>query len=243
VGTPRDLGLSAVTAPNRHPPKGQRALTYFPRVGLPRYVVRRVSVPAEPSLRIGGEVALPCELPLAELRSVPPRDQVSDLHCVITWSRLGLRWGGWALRDVYEQLIVPRARPSGNVRYLKFVGADGFYASLALDFALADGVLLADALDGEPLPLEHGAPLRLVAPAHYGYKSVKHLCAIELSSSYPSPFRGGGGLVAHRDALVEREQRGQLLPGFVYRRLYALIRPATLRASRGLTRKRAMGDS
>lgn len=152
-----------MTAASRQLPKGQRPLTYFPRIGLPRYVARRVSVPAEPSLRIGGEVALPCELPLAELGSVPRRDQVSDLHCVITWSRLGLRWGGWALRDVYEQLIVPRARPSGSVRYLKFVGADGFYASLALDFALADDVLLADALDGEPLPLKHGAPLRLVA--------------------------------------------------------------------------------
>jgi DMSO/TMAO reductase YedYZ molybdopterin-dependent catalytic subunit len=85
--------------------------------------------------------------------------------------------------------------------------------------------------------------LRVVAPAHYGYKSVKHLRAIELHSSYPSPFRGGGGLVAHRDALVEREQRGQLLPGSVYRRLYAVGRPAGLRAAGWLTRKRRMGRS
>jgi DMSO/TMAO reductase YedYZ molybdopterin-dependent catalytic subunit len=224
-------------------PKGQRALADFPRMGLPRRVARRVSVPAEPSLRIGGEVALPCELLVTELASVPRRDQVSDFHCVLTWSRLGVRWGGWALRDVYEQLIVPRARPSGSVCYLKFIGADGFNASLAFDFAFADGVLLADTLNGEPLPLEHGAPLRVVAPAHYGYKSVKHLRAIELHSRYPSPFRGGGGLVAHRDALVEREQRGQLLPGSVYRRLYALARPAGLRAARWLTRRRGMGGS
>jgi DMSO/TMAO reductase YedYZ molybdopterin-dependent catalytic subunit len=226
---------------SRVPPKGQRVLADFPRMGLPARLVRRVAVPAEASLRIGGEVALPCELRLAELGSVPRRDQVSDFHCVFTWSRLGVRWGGWALRDVYEQLIVPRARPAGSVRYLKFIGADGFYASLALDFALADGVLLADTLDGEPLPLANGAPLRVVAPAHYGYKSVKHLRVIELHGRYPSPFRGGGGLVAHRDALVEREQRGQLLPGSVYRRLYALARPAGLRAARWLTRKRGMG--
>jgi DMSO/TMAO reductase YedYZ molybdopterin-dependent catalytic subunit len=243
VGEPQDLTLGAVTAPGRQVPRGQRALDDFPRIGLPRYVARRVSVPVESSLRIGGEVALPCELLVAELEAVPRRDQVSDFHCVITWSRLGLHWGGWALRDVYEQLIVPRARPSGSVRYLKFIGVDGFYASLALEFALADGVLLADTLDGVPLPLEHGAPLRVVAPAHYGYKSVKHLRALELSSRYPSPFRGGGGLVAHRDALVDREQRGQLLPGSVYRRLYALARPAALRAARWLTRKRGIGGS
>jgi DMSO/TMAO reductase YedYZ molybdopterin-dependent catalytic subunit len=197
-------------------PKGQRALAEFPRFGLPRRLVR--------------------------LASVPRRTQVSDFHCVTTWSRLGVQWGGWALRDVYEQLIVPRARPFGSVRYLKFVGADGFFASLDLDFALADDVLLADTLDSEPLALDHGAPLRVVAPAHYGYKSVKHLRAIELHSRYRSPFRsGGGGLVAHRDALVEREQRGQLLPGSVYRRLYAAGLPAGLWAARRLTRKRGMG--
>jgi DMSO/TMAO reductase YedYZ molybdopterin-dependent catalytic subunit len=224
-------------------PKGQRALAEFPRFGLPRRLARRVSVPAEPSLQVGGEVAVPCELPVAELASVPRRTQVSDFHCVTTWSRLGVQWGGWALRDVYEQLIAPRARPFGSVRYLKFVGADGFFASLDLDFALADDVLLADTLDGEPLALDHGAPLRVVAPAHYGYKSVKHLCAIGLHSRYPSPFRGGGGLVAHRDALVEREQRGQLLPGSVYRRLYAAGRPAGLRAARWVTRKRGVGRS
>ena len=229
-------------APGGRVPKGQRALAYFPRMGLPRRLVQRVGVAPDPSLRIGGEVALPCELLVAELASVPRRDQVSDFHCVFTWSRLGVRWGGWALRDVFEQLIVPRARPSGSVRYLKFIGADGFYASLALDFALADGVLLADTLDGEPLSLEHGAPLRVVAPAHYGYKSVKHLRAIELCSRYPSAFRaGGGGFVAHRDALVAGEQRGLLLPGSVYRRLYALARPAGLRAAGWLTRKRGMG--
>lgn len=231
-----------MTAPGRVP-EGQHALADFPRMGLPRRLVRRVSVPAEPSLRIGGEVALPGGLPVAELASVPRRDEVSDFHCVVAWSRLDVRWGGWALRDVYEQLIVPRTQPSGGIRYLKFIGADRFYASLALDFALADGVLLADALGGEPLTLEHGAPLRVVAPAHYGYKSVKHLRAIELHSRYPSAFRpGGGGLVAHRDALVELEQRGQLLPGSVYRRLYALARPAALRAARRVTRMRGMAD-
>lgn len=233
----------AVTARGSQVPKGQHVLANFPRIGLPQYLARRALVPAEPSLRIGGEVALPCELLVAELASVQRRDQVSDFHCVLTWSRLGVRWGGWALRDIYEQLIVPRARPSSGVRYVKFIGADGFKASLALDFALADGVLLADTLDGEPLSLEHGAPLRVVAPAHYGYKSVKHLKAIELCARYPPPFRGGGVVLVHRDGLVEREQRSQLLPGPVYRRLNALARPASLRAAGWLTRKLGIDGS
>lgn len=222
-------------------PKGQRALAELPRFGLPRRLVRRVSVPAEPSLRVAGEVAVPCELAVADLACVPRREQVSDFHCVVTWSRLGLRWGGWALRDVYELLIVPRARPHSGVRYLKLIGADGFYGSLALDFALTDDVMLADTLERKPLALANGAPWRVVAPAHYGYKSVKHVQAIELHGSYPSSFRpGGGGLVAHRDAMVEHEQRGQILPGSVYRRLYAAGRPAGLQAARWVTRLRGM---
>ncbi|MGH2967885.1 MAG: molybdopterin-dependent oxidoreductase, partial [Solirubrobacteraceae bacterium] len=212
----------SATAPAPEAPKGQRALADLPRFGLPRRLLRRVSVPADPSLRVAGEVAVSCEVAVADLACVPRREQVSDFHCVFTWSRLGLRWSGWALRDVYELLIVPRARPHGGVRYLKFIGADGFYASLALDYALVDGVMLADTLEGKPLSLANGAPWRVVAPAHYGYKSVKHLRAIELCSRYPSPFRpGGGGPVAHRDAVVEREQRGQILPGSAYRLLYA----------------------
>ena len=232
-----------MTAPGRQLPKGQRVRSDFPRMGLPQYLARRVSVPSLPSLRIGGEVAAPCELAVGELGSVQRRDQVSDFHCVFTWSRLGLRWGGWALRDVYEQLIVPRAQPSSSVRYLKFIGADGFKASLALEFALADDVLLADALEGQPLSLEHGAPLRLVAPAHYAYKSVKHLCAIELCSRYPPPFRGGGVVLVHRDGQVEREQRSQLLPAAIYRRLNAFARPAGIRAARWLTRKRGISGT
>jgi len=216
-------------------PKGQHALDHFPRMGLPKRLARRAPVPDEPSLRVVGAVT--SELSLADLATVPRRDQVSGFHCALTWSRLDVHWGGWALRDVYEQLIVPRARPADDVRYLKFVAADGFYASLALEFALADGVLLADTLDGEPLPLEHGAPWRIVAPAHYGYKNVKHLRAIELCARYPSPFNGGGGLLQHRDALVEREQRAQVLPGVVYRYLNAAARPAGLRAAGRITRK------
>jgi DMSO/TMAO reductase YedYZ molybdopterin-dependent catalytic subunit len=232
-----------VNAPGPRTPKGQRVLSDFPRMGLPQYLARRVSVPAEPSLRIGGEVARPCEIRVAELACVQRRDHVSDFHCVFTWSRLGLRWGGWTLREIYEQLIVPRAQPSDAVRYLKFVGLDGFKASLSLDLALAEDVLLADMLEGEPLTLEHGAPLRVVAPAHYAYKSVKHLCTIELCRRYPAPFRGGGVVLIHRDGLVEREQRSRLLPSSVYRRLNALARPAGIRAARWLTRKRGMGGN
>ncbi len=84
--------------------------------------------------------------------------------------------------------------PDPEVKHLWFEGADGFSASLLLDDPLAQDVLLADGLDGQPLPLEHGAPLRLVAPAHYGFKSVRHLRTIGL---YLRLRPGFGGPLVH----------------------------------------------
>ncbi len=59
-------------------------------------------------------------------------------------------------------------------------GLDGFVARLLLRKALDPSVMLADRLDGEPLNLKHGAPLRLVAPRHYEFKNIKHVKSIEL---------------------------------------------------------------
>ena len=60
---------------------------------------------------------------------------------------------------------------------------------MLLEDALADDVLLADRLDGAPLDAKHGAPVRLVAPAHYGFINVKHLCRIEVLTGEPAQSR------------------------------------------------------
>jgi DMSO/TMAO reductase YedYZ molybdopterin-dependent catalytic subunit len=59
-------------------------------------------------------------------------------------------------------------------------GLDGYWTSLPLEDMLVPDVLLADHLDRKPVSAEHGAPLRLIAPHHYGYKSVEHLASIGL---------------------------------------------------------------
>jgi DMSO/TMAO reductase YedYZ molybdopterin-dependent catalytic subunit len=207
-------------------PPGQRTRSDFPRFGLPAFAGRWPRVPASPTLRIGGDVDQPFELAVSELASSLPRDeQVSDLHCVTTWSKLALRWGGVRLRDVYEQLVVPRARLHASCRYLVISGLDGYRISLSLEDALQPDVMLAERLDGRPLPLEHGAPLRLVAPQHYGYKSVKHVTAIELT---PSAARGSGGWKEHPRGRVALEERGQRLPGWAHRWLWRAVLPLYL---------------
>lgn len=207
-------------------PPGQRAKDSFPRYGLVRFASRWPKPPAEPRLVVRGDVEVPCEIFLSEMAGLPRREETADLHCVATWSRLDVRWGGYRFRDVYEELVLGRAKPQAGVRHLWIKGADGFSASLFLEDALADDVLLADALDGQPLPPEHGAPMRMVAPAHYGYKSVRHLCEIGL---YRELRTGFGGPLVHPRGRVSAEERSRYLPGVFYRYVYRVLLPLTLR--------------
>jgi DMSO/TMAO reductase YedYZ molybdopterin-dependent catalytic subunit len=112
-------------------------------------------------------------------------------------------------------------------------GLDGYRASLPLADLLAPDVLLADQLDGEPLSMAHGAPLRLVAPAHYGYKSVKHIKSVEFRCSDAGYRPIGFRFMSHPRARVAEEERGQWLPGWLLRYLYRpLVRPTIARFER-----------
>jgi DMSO/TMAO reductase YedYZ molybdopterin-dependent catalytic subunit len=98
-------------------------------------------------------------------------------------------------------------------------------------------VLLADTLGGEPLNVAHGAPLRLVAPAHYGYKNLKHLAAIEYWTDrrhyrFPWPYPN---LMDHPRARVALEERARFLPAWLLRPFYRMVMPlARAKAARGL---------
>jgi DMSO/TMAO reductase YedYZ molybdopterin-dependent catalytic subunit len=87
---------------------------------------------------------------LEDLAGLPRRDQVSDFHCVTIWTKRGAHWSGVRFRDVYDALIVPRARPDTGAAagYVIVSGLDGMRAGLPLADALADDVVLADMMDG-----------------------------------------------------------------------------------------------
>lgn len=129
------------------------------------------------------------------------------------------------------------ASPAADAAFVVLRGQDGARSSLPLEDLLAPDVLLADRLNGEPLSIAHGAPLRLVAPAHYGYKSVKHLHRIEFRRSGASYRPVGFRFMDHPRARVAVEERGRWIPGWILRHLYRpLIRPTALRFERALER-------
>ena len=178
-----------------------------------------------PTIEISGGGVGTVRLDAADLSRLPRREVVADFHCVAGWSARDLRWEGVLLRDLYEMLA-----PDRDVTHLRVCGRDGFRGVLVLEDALGDDVLIADRLDGDPLPVEHGGPWRIVSPSQYGYKSVKHLGRIELHSGEPSDrhagFLTGLGLqvlAPHPRARVWHEERHRHVPApslrWVYRSL------------------------
>lgn len=212
---------------NRLPP-GQIARSDFPRFGITALANFKTPVSTTYSVVIGGDTP-DITLTQDDFAALERVEQVSDFHCVTTWSYRGVRWSGFRLRDVYQSLIQPHIPAGVSIRLLVLRGQDKYKSSLLLEDALADNVLLADRLDGQPLSSAHGAPLRVVAPAHYGYKNMKHLARIELltdASAYRPRFPR---IMEHPRARVAHEERGRWFPGWLFRYLYRPLIGSTVR--------------
>jgi DMSO/TMAO reductase YedYZ molybdopterin-dependent catalytic subunit len=157
---------------------------------------------------------------------------------VAGWSATDLRWEGVPFAAFYRAVVEPALEPGVEVSHVVFRGLDRFRSVLLVEDAMADGVLLADRLDGHPLDGDHGAPLRLLSPAQYGYMSTKHLSRIEVHAREPKRPRwtlvGSWLIREHPRARVAEEERHGLVPGWLVRPFYAALkRPLLRRSARG----------
>jgi hypothetical protein len=127
-------------------------------------------------LEIAGLVAHPLTLAWSDYLALTRGERTVDLHCVTGWSRLGNRLTGLPLAE-----LLARAGPRPEARFVRFAAYSerGHDTSLPLAVALAD-TWLVDSIDGAPLAVEHGGPLRTVTPSRYFYKSLKWVRRIEL---------------------------------------------------------------
>jgi DMSO/TMAO reductase YedYZ molybdopterin-dependent catalytic subunit len=222
--------------PKTELPPGQFESAEFPRFGLPRYASRFPTLVEEIRIEVVGEVEHPITLS-SELDQLPRVDQISDLHCVTTWSHRSIPWSGFLFADFYETFVVPRARPQRGAAFVVLRSQDGYRTSLSLNDLLASDVLLADRLNGKTLTIEHGAPLRLVAPAHYGYKNAKHVSRVEFWGNDREYRPAGFRFMDHPRARVALEERGRGVPGWILRRLYRpLVGPTAAHFRRELDR-------
>lgn len=200
-------------------PPGQVETDRFPRFGIPDFADRFPRVLDRVEVQVDGDVGRPMTLGAA-WEGLPRTEQVSDFHCVTTWTRRGLRWGGVRFADLYERILLPHAEADPEAEVVVFRGQDGYRAALPLADLLAPDVLLADRLGGEPLSVAHGAPVRLVAPAHYGYKSVKHVHRITVRRRAEGYREPGPRFITHPRGRVAFEERSRSLPGRPLRYLY-----------------------
>lgn len=200
-------------------PPGQYQLADFPRFGLSQFANRFPRDTQQVQLEIVGDVAEPITV-REELRTLPRIEQVSDFHCVTTWTRRSLHWSGFLFSDFFNHIVVPRARPDRDATFVILRGQDGYAMSLPLADLMAGNVLLADRLNGNSLTVEHGAPIRLVAPAHYGYKNAKHVCAVEFWRDDRRYRSAAFRFADHPRARVALEERGRGVPGWLLRYVY-----------------------
>ncbi len=150
-------------------PPGQRMTDKFPVLDLgihPRVDLSRYR------LRVWGAVRNPKEWDWKAFCSLPMREVVRDFHCVTRWSRPQVRWRGVPTRYILEQV-----EPEGE--YVLVHSLDGYTTNLLREDLEREDVLLAIELDGAPLTVEHGAPVRLVVPHLYGWKSAKWVSGLE----------------------------------------------------------------
>lgn len=129
------------------------------------------------TLQVNGKVAHPALLKWTDLRQLQQQSETVNFQCVTGWSVANVVWDG-----VHIQALVNLVQPDKSVKYVNFYSFDGAYTeSLKLSEALAATVLLATHLNGAPLPVKQGHPVRLVVPTMYGYKSIKWVNRVEFS--------------------------------------------------------------
>nr|WP_310524401.1 molybdopterin-dependent oxidoreductase [Polymorphobacter sp.] len=153
-------------------------------------------------LAIGGLVHKPMALSLAELRRLPARTQITRHDCVEGWSAIG-QWTGPQLG-----LLLKAAGLKPDARYVVFRCADNYggeaskggaqskslyYESIDLVDAFHPQTILAHSMNGAPLSIGHGAPVRMRIERQLGYKQAKYVMGIDLVSSLAGYGSGKGG--------------------------------------------------
>jgi DMSO/TMAO reductase YedYZ molybdopterin-dependent catalytic subunit len=158
-------------------------------------------------LKVDGLVARPLSVSLAQLKALPQRTQITRHDCVEGWSAIG-KWTGPQLGHILRAAgVLPQAK------YAMFLCADNYsgepakggdqsaglyYESIDMVDAFHPQTILAHGMNGAPLAIEHGAPLRLRVERQLGYKHAKYVMQIRLVDSFKGYGAGKGGYWSDR---------------------------------------------
>jgi DMSO/TMAO reductase YedYZ molybdopterin-dependent catalytic subunit len=187
----QDLQTQKRVPPGQSLTNGFPVLTYGP---LPAYDLKTWD------FRVWGEVEKPMRWSWEEFTALPTTEITCDIHCVTRWSKLDTVWEGIKLTQFVKLFGV-----KSNAKFVIAHCDGGYTTNLPIEAMLDDDVLLAYKYAGEPLTLEHGAPLRTLVPKRYFWKSAKFVRGLEFSTTDKPGFWELGGY--HNDGDPWKEER------------------------------------
>jgi len=151
-------------------PPGQTLTTGFPVLDLGV----KPEVPLDQwRLTIDGLVEKPVTLDWAQFNALPQVEDVSDFHCVTSWSKYDCRWSGVAFATLCELV-----EPMPEAHFVYFTSFDEYSTNVPMEKCLDDDVLVATRFDGQPITREHGGPARVIIPKLYAWKGAKFVKGI-----------------------------------------------------------------
>ena len=142
---------------------------------------------ADWSLTVDGvaDAEAPLSLAMADIRSLPKVELITELKCIEGWSRI-LKWGGARFQDFVNRYAPSQSNPNG---YVALETPDHeYYVGLDMAAAYHPQTLLCYEMNGKLLESQHGAPLRLVIPVKYGIKNLKRIGKITFSQTRPPDY-------------------------------------------------------
>ena len=160
-------------------PPGQRETSAFP-------VLSKSGTPAvDPdswTFEAWGAVDEDLAFDFEAFRSLPTETQRQDFHCVTGWSKFDCVFTG-----VPFPALAARAGVHDDAEHVVFHAADGYTTDLPLSECMREEVLFAYEYEGDPLPADHGGPVRVITPHRYAYKGAKWVEGVEFCTE---PKRG-----------------------------------------------------
>jgi methionine sulfoxide reductase catalytic subunit len=194
----------AFTVPDRKQTDAVRAASYnnFYEFGLDKESPAKRSgqfVTTPWAIEIAGLVSKPQTIDLDDvLKRMPIQERLYRFRCVEAWSMV-VPWVGFPMKALMDLV-----QPTADAKFVRFVTANRpeqmpgmreaawypwpYFEALTMAEAANDLTLLAVGLFGRPMPNQNGAPIRLVVPWKYGYKSIKSIVRIEFVADQPKTF-------------------------------------------------------
>jgi DMSO/TMAO reductase YedYZ molybdopterin-dependent catalytic subunit len=152
---------------------------------------------------VEGLVETPTTWTWDEIHALPGSRYEGDIHCVTTWSKLGMTWDG-----VSVDTLLAAAKPRPEATHVMAVSHTGYTTNLPLDDVTGGKAWVSWHVDGRDLPTEHGGPARLLVPHLYFWKSAKWVSGLRLMDHDERGFWERNGYHDRGDPWTEQRYHG-----------------------------------